>query len=599
VSLRGSMTDPPPSTMAPPEAAAPSHDRTQARTPPSTTPGPQVTKSLVTRDYDFALRAFFPTPVAPMKFNPISAMNHLLRMMLKDEPSLVIRTSNNDKQIILAADPLPTGETGFKKFFKVSTVRIEQQHKSHVCIGCNVLSNRTLGNIKFKSSDGHLLAWLKKERVFVESDGLGIDRPVTIGHFIKIAPDLTNLANFRDSLANQLMLIDIDADTAVALAPHLKDAQLDAMTNGDEYVTILPPFEIYRTRITHGREPIQVSTDVLGVKSAPQDAKLLGEFFMRLASDTSNDHRDGIFLPKGAVHQLGLPTYEQMLKENNFFLTQVATVPVNLEYDAWFAVIDQNAATDNEPISLYEHLIRKPWFLRIESVGRNKCLIVTTRHNLPEARAWIDENLEAMIRKSIPTGIDPPSSLLPKRLDKPVYTKTSQSYADVLKKQFSLNPNPQTQNNEHNRPPRKRQATVIDYDSDQSVNPPISTPTTTISTSGSCNSTATAQASTNPVTATVNYDAELMSIKTELNSLRAIITSAVEQIKNAIASLQVQPLPSHAMETVATPTQNPIDLPALIQDLKQDIANIVRETRNMLNQPLTAMMELDNLSSIT
>jgi len=74
---------------------------------------------------------------------------------------------------------------------------------------------------------------------------------------------------------------------------------------------------------------------------------------------------------------------------------------------------------------------------------------------------------------------------------------------------------------------------------------------------------------------------------------------AVEQIKNAIASIQVQPLPSHTMETDATPTQNPIDLPALIQDLKKDIANIVHETRTMLNQPLTAMMELDNLSSIT
>jgi len=599
LSLRGSMPNPPRSTMAPSKAAAPSRVCNQASTTPSNTSGPPVTKILVKRDYDFSLCAFFPTPVAPMKFNPITAMNHLLRIMLKDEPSLVIRTSNNDKQLILTTDVLPTREKGFKQFFKVSTtVRIEQQHKSHVCIGCNVLSNRTLGNIKFNSNDGNLLAWLKKERVFIESDGLGIDRPVTIGHFLKITPELTHLANFRDNLVNQLMLIDIDADTAIALAPHLKDAQSDAMTNGDEYVTILPPFKIYRTRITHGREPTQVSTDVLGVKSAPHDAKLLGEFFARLASETSNNHRDGIFLPKGAVHQLGLPTYAHMLKENNFFLTQVATVPVNLEYATWFAVIDTTAA-DNKPISLYEHLLRQPWFQCIESVGRKKCLIVTTRHNLPEARAWIDANLEAMIRTSIPEGIDTPSSLLPKRLDKPVYTKASQSYTDILKQQFSLNSNQQTQNNENNRPPRKRQATVIDYNSDQSANPPLSTPMINLSTSGSCNSTAMAKASPNLVTTTVNYDAELMSIKTELNLLRAIITSAVKQIKNAIASIQVQPLSSRTMETDATPTQNLINLPALIQDLKKDIANIIHKTRTMLNQPLTAMMELDNLSSIT
>jgi len=550
-----------------------------------------VAKILVKRDYDFSLRAFFPTPVAPMKFNPIPAMNHLLRIMLKDEPSLVIRNSNNDKQIILATDALPTGEKGFKQFFKVSmTVRIEQQNKSHVCIGCNVLSNRTLSNIKFNSNDGNLLAWLKKERVFIESDGLGIDRPVTIGHFLKITPELTHLANFRDSLVNQLMLIDIDTDTAVALAPHLKDAQTDAMTNGDEFVTILPPFEIYRTKITHGREPNQVSTDVLGVKSAPRDAKLLGEFFARLASETSNDHRDGIFLPKGAVHQLGLPTYAHMLKENNFFLTQVATVPVNLEYAAWFAVIDTTAAK-NEPISLYEHLLRQPWFQRIESVGRKKCLIVTMRHNLSEARAWIDANLEAMIRTSIPAGIDTPSSLLPKRLDKPVYTKASQSYVDVLKQQFSLNSNQPTQTNENNRPPCKRQATVIDYDSDQSEYPPLSTSTTNLPTSGSCNPTAMAKAP--PVTTTVNYDAELLSIKTELNSLRDIITSAVEQIKNAIASIPVQPLPSSTMETNAMETDaeksmtTTSDISDLIDDLKHDIATTTIEMRAKFQQQET------------
>jgi len=78
-----------------------------------------------------------------------------------------------------------------------------------------------------------------------------------------------------------------------------------------------------------------------------------------------------------------------------------------------------------------------------------------TKTNLPEAREWIDNNLEPMIRHSIPLGIDPPSSLLPRRLDKPVYSATSQSYADILKKQFSLTPTATTETTNHNRPPRK------------------------------------------------------------------------------------------------------------------------------------------------
>jgi len=172
--------------------------------------------------------------------------------MIKDKPSLVICTAGNEDQILLESTSIPTGEKEFKKIFKVSTHRIANRNQMHVCIGCHVLSNRSLGNIKFQSTNGHLLAWLKQERIFVEANSLGIDHPTTISYFTKIAPELTNLTNFRKDLINQLLLIEIDTTTAIKLAPHLKDAQLTAMSNGDEYVPILPNFEVYRTRLSHG-----------------------------------------------------------------------------------------------------------------------------------------------------------------------------------------------------------------------------------------------------------------------------------------------------------------------------------------------------------
>jgi len=408
------MADPPLSTMASPAATDPSRVSKQAHTPPSSPPAQQITKSLVTRDLDLTIRAFFPNPTAPTKFNPIHAMRQLFITMLKDEPSLVLQTPTNDKQIVLALASIPASESEFKKYFKVTTPRSENQNRQHVCIGCHVLTNRTIGNIKFHSTEGNLLAWLKKQQVFIESDNLGTDRPVTIGYFTKIAPTLTHLANFHEHLVNQLLLIDIDADTAIELTPHLKQARIDAMSNGDDYVPILPDFEIYRTRLSHGREPTKITMDVLGVKCALRDAKLLGEFFASMASDTSTEQRDGVFIPKGAVHLLGPQTYAQVLQDNNFFLMMVAMIPVNLEYGTWFAIIDPVTTSDSNPLSLHDHLLCKPWFLRIELVNRNKCFIVTTTPNLPEAREWIDTNLEPLIQKSIPPGIDPPSSLLPR-----------------------------------------------------------------------------------------------------------------------------------------------------------------------------------------
>jgi len=154
------------------------------------------TKNLLTREFDLTLCAFFPTPTAPAKFHPISAMNQLLWTMLKDKSSLVLSTPNNNRQLELASNTLPTSKNEFKKFFNVSTTRVESRNQTHVCIGCHVLSNRSLGNIKFRSKDNNLLAWLKKANVFVEADSLGTDRPVTIGYFTKIDPFLTHLTNF-------------------------------------------------------------------------------------------------------------------------------------------------------------------------------------------------------------------------------------------------------------------------------------------------------------------------------------------------------------------------------------------------------------------
>jgi len=151
------MTNPPPSTMVPSEAATPPNADQTSQTTSSTTPDRSTTKNSVAREHDLMICTFFPLPQAPQKFNPITAMHQLLWIMIKDEPSLVLCTANNDQQRILAMDSLPIGEKAFKQFFTVLTPCTERQKTQHVCIGCHILSNRTLGNIKFNSPESQLL----------------------------------------------------------------------------------------------------------------------------------------------------------------------------------------------------------------------------------------------------------------------------------------------------------------------------------------------------------------------------------------------------------------------------------------------------------
>jgi len=151
-----------------------------------------------------------------------------------------------------------------------------------------------------------------------------------------------------------------------------------------------------------------------------------------------------------------------------------------------------------------------------------------------------------------------------------VYSASSQSYADVLKKQFSLAPNAMTSTTENTRPPRKRQAaSIIDYDSDTSTDAILTTTTVTTST--------TNQSSSQPTIATPHnhnqeYAKELQSIKMEINALKIMIADAVTQFKTAIASVTAPHLSSD-MDTDAAnhPAHNhhnpkPNDLGDIIQD---------------------------------
>jgi len=117
--------------------------------------------------------------------------------------------------------------------------------------------------------------WLKNEQVFVEADSLGVLKTTTVGYLTKLHPLLTNRTTLKTLLQTALEEIVIDPDLAVELDPTLKDARTKAKANGDFFTPELPPFEIYKTKLHHSCDKEKVETNVLGIKSTIQQARLL------------------------------------------------------------------------------------------------------------------------------------------------------------------------------------------------------------------------------------------------------------------------------------------------------------------------------------
>jgi len=124
---------------------------------------------------------------------------------------------------------------------------------------------------------------------------------------------------------------------------------------------------------------------------------------------------------------------------------------------------------------------------------------------------------------------------------------------------------------------------ILDYNLDQSTGSPTTT-------SNSNSSICTLLPPGTLTAATVDYMAELVSLKTELQSLCMLIMTAVVQLKTEIASLHATHTSSD-METEAEnsptatnphPTTN--ELSNLIAELRHDIATIVLESRAMFQK---------------
>jgi len=125
--------------------------------------------------------------------------------------------------------------------------------------------------------------------------------------------------------------------------------------------------------------------------------------------------------------------------------------------------------------------------------------------------------------------------------------------------------------------------------------PPLSTTNAPSSnTISNCN----AKPALTPTTTTPTdsaYTKELLTIKMEINALKEMITTAVEQFKTVITSFKATPqsLPSNIMDTKVKAStkqhhqhQPPIDLAAFIQDLKYEVTTIVTESQALFKQQL-------------
>ncbi len=547
------MTDSGDTTMASAEAAEPPFKAVRNPSKTKRLKAAPAQKIAVERTHSFTIRAYFPTPDANVKFNPISNMRALLAALVKTEPSIVLVNPSNQTQIILSTDPIPSQEDAFKQFFTISTEIRSKKNQQHVIIGCHLLSERTMKEIKFDKTRPHFMTWLDTAKVFLESDTLGVTKTTTIGYITKVHPILTNRTTLKALLQSALDAIVIDPTLAVELDPTLKEAHLQAKNNGDFFTPELPPFEIYKTKLIQGRDKEKVETNVLGIKSTIHQARLLKEFFSQLASPVHYENQIGVFVPTAAAQILGAANYAQLIRENNAFIHSVVTIPIgDFQHETLDIPFSLDSSTDIDTITLVDLIAEQNWCLSIDKTAtQNKVLITTTKAHLETARKWVDTVLPNIYSQYIADKLDVTAlrRLIPRRLDKPVLTVASSAYADKLKIRTTPSTTTEKHPKQFAKPPRSRKVPQVGMTFDDTDFPPLSTAT---SDQQATMTTTAAQAATNtniPATSSAPYDykAEMKRISTVIeNDLKQQFAALFASMEQQIETLTKQHADNYA-----------------------------------------------------
>ncbi len=261
--------------------------------------------------------------------------------------------------------------------------------QTHIIIGYTLMSKRTLRDIKFDPKQKSFLNWLAKEKVFVESDSLGITKMVAIGYLTKLHLELTNQVALKELLLTTLKDAHMDANLAIELDPSLKSTQTEAMSNRDLYILVPLAFEVYKMHISHSYDNNKVKMDIIGIKCAMDKSHILKEFFSQLESPVSYEKLIGVFVPMGAAQVLGTQNYSKIICNNNAFIQSITTIPIS---DMLHAILDipfsMDSTTDINTTNLYDMISDQPWCLNIKQTKvATKVDITTTKDQLATACA--------------------------------------------------------------------------------------------------------------------------------------------------------------------------------------------------------------------
>ncbi len=116
----------------------------------------------------------------------------------------------------------------------------------------------------------------------------------------------------------------------------------------------------------------------------------------------------GVFVPTGTAHLISTKPYKKLLGDHNIYLQSITTIPLSdFQHETLDIPFSGDPNTDIDKTTLHETILSQPWCISVEiTTTPNKILLVTTKGQIVDARAWADNNLPEIYNQNIADKID-------------------------------------------------------------------------------------------------------------------------------------------------------------------------------------------------
>jgi len=443
-----------------------------------------TTEGIVNYNYNYPMRILMQVTKPstknryPATYNLIPKTKTLMMTLADIDHGLAVTSIDGKSTLLINEDTFPKTEEQFKKFFTYDW----EPNGAKIRLGCTINGNQTLNHLKHATKPSKLIQWLRQEKVFLEADTLGIGKTKTVGYLTQIHPRIVNRTSTKEKLYDILNETIINPEEAAKLDNSLQE-QVNAMQeSGDDYSVHCPVFEIFQTTIGIGNSP-RVETDVIGIKCQAGKAALLCEFLIQTSTKIEQQGQ-GKFIPAGLANVIGTETMTTIIRNNNQYLKSITTIPINgipaFALQAEITINDGKPEKERVPIKVNDYILSAEWCHGFEPTDREgRYLLITTHHQIAEAREWLDENLEKLFVDYLPNYgkfIPIEGYAFPKRGDKPRFSNQLGTYADQLRKQYiPENQEEKSTTTQWNRSPLSRQAPKRSFHFEEKEYPELTT----------------------------------------------------------------------------------------------------------------------------